>query len=51
MAGFVGIRNLSEHGVVAAQGQANVKVLEGAIEDQTTTLPLLVVELARVFLD
>ena len=43
--------HLSEHGVVAAQGQANVKVLEGAIEDQTTTLPLLVEELARVFLD
>jgi transposase len=43
--------HLSEHGIVAAQGQANVKVLEGAIEDQATTLPLLVVELARVFLD
>ena len=43
--------HLSEHGVVAAQGQANVKVLEAAIDDQTTTLPLLVVELARVFLD
>ena len=43
--------HLSEHGVVAAQGQANVKVLEGAIEDQRTSLPLLVVELARVFLD
>ena len=36
---------------MAAQGQAHVKVLEGAIEDQRTTLPLLVVELARVFLD
>ena len=43
--------HLSEHGVVAAQGPANVKVLEEAVEDQTTSLPLLVVELARVFLD
>src|SRR5215213_2321957 len=43
--------HLSEHGVVAAQGPTNVKVLEDAVEDQTTSLPLLVVELARVFLD
>ena len=43
--------HLSEHGVVAAQGAANVKVLEEAVEDQGTSLPLLVVELARVFLD
>src|SRR5215217_8223566 len=43
--------HLSEHGVVAAQGPANVKVLEEAIEDQTTSLPILVVELARIFLD
>jgi transposase len=43
--------HLSEHGVVAAQGPANVKVLAEAVEDQTTSLPLLVVELARVFLD
>src|SRR4051794_266278 len=42
--------HLSEHGVVAAQGPANVKVLEEAVEDRTM-LPLLVVELARVFLD
>src|SRR3954453_1536320 len=42
---------LSEHGIVAAQGPANVKVLEEVVEDQTTSLPLLVVELARVFLD
>jgi hypothetical protein len=28
-----------------------VKVLEEAVEDQTTSLPLLIVELARVFLD
>jgi transposase len=43
--------HLSEHGVVAAQGPANVKVLEEAVEDQGTSLPLLVVELVRVFLD
>src|SRR3954453_6157768 len=43
--------HLSEHGVVAAQGPVNVKVLEEAVENQTTSLPLLVVELARVFLD
>ena len=43
--------HLSEHGVVAAQGPANVKVLEEAVEDQGTSLPFLVVELARVFLD
>jgi len=43
--------HLSEHGVVAAQGPANVKVLEEAVEDQGTSLPLLVMELARVFLD
>ena len=43
--------HLAEHGVVAPQGPANVKVLAQAIEDQTTSLPLLVVELARVFLD
>ena len=42
--------HLSEHGAVAAQGPANVKVLEEVVEDQTR-LPLLVVELARVFLD
>ena len=45
--------HLSEHGVVAAQGPANVKVLAETVEDQGqgTSLPLLVVELARVFLD
>jgi transposase len=43
--------HLSEHGVVVPQGPANLKVLEEAVEDQTTSLPLLVVELARVFLD
>ncbi len=43
--------HLSEHGVVAAQGPANVKGLEEAVEDQMTSLPLLVAELARVLLD
>ncbi len=43
--------HLAEHGVVAPQGPANVKVLAEAIEDATTSLPLLVVELARVFIE
>jgi transposase len=43
--------HLAEHGVVAQQGPANVKVLSEAIEETTTSLPLLVVELSRVFLD
>jgi len=43
--------HLAEHGVVAPQGPANVKVLSEAIEDATTSLPLLVVELSRVFLE
>ena len=43
--------HLAEHGLVAPQGPAHVKVLEAAVEDETTSLPLLVVELARVFLD
>lgn len=43
--------HLSEHGLVAPQGPANVKVLAEAIEEVTTSLPLLVVELSRVFLE
>jgi len=43
--------HLAEHGVVAPQGPANVKGLAEAIESETTPLPLLVVELSRVFLD
>src|SRR3954454_3267434 len=43
--------HLSEHGVVAAQGPAHLKVLEEVVEDQTTSLPLLVVELSRVFVE
>src|SRR5271163_4786495 len=42
---------LSEHGVVAPQGPANVVILAQAIDDMTASLPLLVVELARVYLD
>ena len=42
---------LSEHGVVAPQGPANVAILAQAIDDRTPSLPLLVVELARVYLD
>src|SRR5712671_4212661 len=42
---------LSEHGVVAPQGPANVVILAQAIDDLTPSLPLLVVELARVDLD
>jgi transposase len=43
--------HLAEHGVVAAQGPSNVKVLAEAIEELTTSLPLLVVELSRVFFE
>ena len=43
--------HLAEHGVVAAQGPSNVKVLVDAIEEPTTSLPPLVVELSRVFLE
>ena len=43
--------HLAEHGVVAPQGPANVKILMAAVESETTSLPLLVVELARVLLD
>jgi transposase len=42
--------HLAEHGVVAPQGPANIKNLAEAIEAETTSLPLLVVELSRVFL-
>lgn len=43
--------HLSEYGLVAPQGLANVKVLAEAIEVIKTSLPLLVVELSRVFLE
>ncbi len=42
--------HLAEHGVVAPQGPVNVKILLEAIEEATASLPLLVVELSRVFL-
>ena len=38
--------HLAEHGLVAPQGPANVKGLAEAIELETTSLPLLVVELS-----
>jgi transposase len=43
--------HLAEHGVVSPQGPANVKGLAEAIESETTSPPLLVVELSRVFLN
>ena len=43
--------HLTEHGVVVPQGPANLKGLAEAIESEITPLPLLVVELSRVFLD
>jgi transposase len=43
--------HLAEHGVVVAQGPSNVKVLAEAIEELTTSLPLLVVELSRIFFE
>ena len=43
--------HLAEHGVVVPQGPANLKGLAEAIESEITPLPLLVVELSRVFLD
>ncbi|NKJ02735.1 IS110 family transposase [Novosphingobium sp. SG707] len=42
--------HLAEHGVVAPQGMTNVRVLEAAIEDAETSLDLLVVEMARLYL-
>ena len=43
--------HLSEHGAVAPQGLPNVKMLAQVVEEPETSLPLLVVELARVYLD
>ncbi len=43
--------HLSEHGVVAPQGPANLKELAEAVENEAKALPLLVVELSRVFVD
>ncbi len=36
---------------MAPQGPTNVKVLSQAIENETTSIPLLVMELARVYLE
>lgn len=43
--------HLAEHGIVATQGPTNVKALAQAVEDFGAPSPLLVVELARVYLD
>ena len=43
--------HLAEHGVVASQGVAKVAELESVIEDPSTTLQPLVVELAREHLE
>ncbi len=43
--------HLAEQGIVAPQGSANVTALLQAIEDTVTSLPLLVVDLARIYLD
>lgn len=43
--------HLAEHGIVAPQGPTNVKVLEQAIEDEATSVPLLIRELSRVYLE
>lgn len=43
--------HLSEHGIVVPQGAWNVKAIVEAVEEPTTSLPLMVVELSRVFLE
>ena len=43
--------HLSEHGIVVPQGAWNVKAIVKAVEEPTTSLPLMVVELSRVFLE
>lgn len=42
--------HLAEHGVVAPQGTTNVRILEAAIEEADTSIDLLVVETARLYL-
>lgn len=44
------IRLTPRHDVVAPQGPANVKILAEAVEETTTSLPLLAIELSRIFL-
>src|SRR3974390_183063 len=43
--------HLSEHGVVAPQGPTNIRALVEIVEDETTALPLLIVELSRIFIE
>ncbi len=43
--------HLAEFGVVAPQGRANLSAVAQAVEEPGTSLPLLVVELGRVYLD
>ena len=42
--------HLAEHGVVAPQGVTNVRILEAAIEEAETSIDLLIVEMARLYL-
>jgi transposase len=43
--------HLSEHGVVAPQGMTNITVLAQAIESLERSMPILIIELARIYID
>ena len=43
--------HLSEHGVVAPQGTTNITVLAQAIENFERSMPILIIELARIYID
>ncbi len=43
--------HLSEHGVVAPQGATNITVLAQAIENLERSMPILIIELARIYID
>jgi len=43
--------HLSEHGVVAPQGTTNITVLAQAIETLERSIPILIIELARIYID
>ena len=43
--------HLSEHGVVAPQGTTNITVLAQAIENLEWSMPILIIELARIYID
>ena len=43
--------HLAEYGLVAPQGRANVKRLEGILEDECSSLPLAVRDLAQFYLE